>query len=280
MNQEAEFRERYDRSIRLFTEEGQRQLKNTSVAVVGCGGVGSLLATQLARLGVSEFVLIDPDRVERSNLNRLEGATEGDVGDSKVAVMQLAVISSNPEADVTLVRRPVEDALDYLESVDVIFGGVDSLSTRVFLNDYAVENETIYIDAGSRINTEDGTLEAIEGYVQYINPGVTACFECLDRADPEQLRIEELSQEELEEEVERGYLDSDVLDPEPAVIYLNGVVASLAVSIFTRHVLDRTPLPGLIRYDDEETGLDALFTTPSEHCLVCGNTEPELDLEL
>jgi len=49
------------------------------VGVIGLGGGGSHIAQQLAHLGVSNFVLVDPDHVEETNLNRLVGATKKDV---------------------------------------------------------------------------------------------------------------------------------------------------------------------------------------------------------
>ena len=69
---------RYDRQVRLFGDHGQEMLGKAKVAIVGLGGVGFLLAEYLARLGVGHFVLVDPDRVESTNLPRLVGATRWD----------------------------------------------------------------------------------------------------------------------------------------------------------------------------------------------------------
>ncbi|MCP2223741.1 HesA/MoeB/ThiF family protein [Bradyrhizobium elkanii] len=65
----------YDRQIRAFGSDGQAKLERLRIAVVGAGGTGSVVTQQLAHLGVRNFLLIDPDSVERTNLNRTVGAT-------------------------------------------------------------------------------------------------------------------------------------------------------------------------------------------------------------
>ncbi len=65
---------RFDRQAHLFGDAGQRILSGCTVAVVGVGGMGMLIVEYLARLGVGRLILIDPDRVEQSNLPRLPGA--------------------------------------------------------------------------------------------------------------------------------------------------------------------------------------------------------------
>ena len=70
--------ETYDRQARLFGDAGQDILKRSRVGIIGLGGVGSLLAEYLALLGVGHFVLIDPERIVRSNLPRVVGARRWD----------------------------------------------------------------------------------------------------------------------------------------------------------------------------------------------------------
>lgn len=70
--------ETYDRQARIFGDVGQDILRQTKIGIIGLGGAGSLIAQYCARLGVGHFVLVDGDRVERSNLPRLVGATRMD----------------------------------------------------------------------------------------------------------------------------------------------------------------------------------------------------------
>ncbi|WP_194915337.1 ThiF family adenylyltransferase [Catenulispora rubra] len=68
----------YDRQARLFGDRGQALLAATKVGVIGAGGAGSPLIQQLAHLGVGHLVVIDPDRIDVTNLSRVVGATRRD----------------------------------------------------------------------------------------------------------------------------------------------------------------------------------------------------------
>ncbi len=65
--------ERYDRNARLFGNEGQRKIRQTKVAVVGVGGLGSPLVQHLALLGIGEAALIDDDELDETSRNRWGG---------------------------------------------------------------------------------------------------------------------------------------------------------------------------------------------------------------
>ncbi|MFP3415922.1 ThiF family adenylyltransferase, partial [Bacillus sp. SIMBA_074] len=69
----------YDRQARIFGDRGQAILASSKVAVVGLGGIGSLIGEYLARLGVGELLYIDPDRLDPTNLPRVVGARRSDV---------------------------------------------------------------------------------------------------------------------------------------------------------------------------------------------------------
>src|SRR5581483_5506482 len=70
---------RFDRNIRAFGELGQNILRGLKVGIVGLGGIGSIVAQQLSYLGVRNFVVLDMDTIDESNLNRLVSATRKDV---------------------------------------------------------------------------------------------------------------------------------------------------------------------------------------------------------
>src|SRR6266403_1068077 len=104
-------------------------LDSTQVAIVGLGGGGSHVAQQLGHLGVGEFVLVDPDVVENTNLNRLVGATQQDVAKSasKAAVAGRVIVGANPNARISIERARWQLCAIALRSCDVIFGCVDSI---------------------------------------------------------------------------------------------------------------------------------------------------------
>jgi hypothetical protein len=102
-----------------------------------------------------------------------------------------------------------------------------------------------------------------------VAPGSNGCFDCLGRHDQEASRIERLSPEELEEEQNRGYIDDEDLQPEPAVIHLNGLCASKTVSVLVDLVTGSDP-PDFIRYEDHDHEMTELTTEPSDSCPTCG----------
>lgn len=103
-------------------------------------------------------------------------------------------------------------------------------------------------------------------------PGASACFDCLNRGDPEQARIERLSDAELEEELERGYIDETQLSPAPAVVPLNGVIASKTVQIVAKLVTGYAPPTDYLYFEGVDNDITAITTTPREACPTCGST--------
>jgi hypothetical protein len=83
--------DQYDRQIRAFGAAGQAAIQRLRVAIVGLGGTGSVLVQQLVHLGVRDFLVIDPDVIERTNLNRVVGA--------KAAVGAHGVVVASPGLD-------------------------------------------------------------------------------------------------------------------------------------------------------------------------------------
>ena len=105
----AEGAVRHDRQVRAFGEDGQARIAETRVAIAGLGGIGSLVAMQLAHLGVRHLVLVDDDLAEETNLNRLAGAGASDTGRAKVAVAAEYARKANPEARVLPLQANIRD---------------------------------------------------------------------------------------------------------------------------------------------------------------------------
>jgi molybdopterin/thiamine biosynthesis adenylyltransferase len=75
---------RYQRNYKTISIEDQAKLAASTVAIVGCGGLGGNMAEEFARLGIGTLILVDGDRIEESNLNRQLFATEKNIGQPKV----------------------------------------------------------------------------------------------------------------------------------------------------------------------------------------------------
>ncbi len=140
--------ERDSRTIKLIGEEGLARLKESSVLIVGVGGVGSYAAEAVARAGVGRITLMDGDRVQPSNLNRQLVALTSTLGRNKAEVMAERIRDIDPSADVTALARFYEedDALD-LTVYDWVIDAIDSVIAKTALIKTAVENDVNIVSA-------------------------------------------------------------------------------------------------------------------------------------
>ncbi|TGV96253.1 ThiF family adenylyltransferase, partial [Mesorhizobium sp. M2D.F.Ca.ET.145.01.1.1] len=124
--------DRFDRQIRAFGKDGQQRIAALQVGIVGLGGTGSIVAQQLAHLGIQRFLLIDPDEIEISNLNRVVGATPADVGQTKVAIAGRMIRHIRSDADVVAIVGDVttRSVARRLSRTDFIFCCTDTHASR------------------------------------------------------------------------------------------------------------------------------------------------------
>ena len=214
------------RQVLAWGNLGQSRLTTAHAAVVGAGGTGSLVALQLAHLGIGRLTLIDFDTVERSNLSRLFGSTPADVGRSKVDVLASAVQCVNPRLAIRAIPKSILD-IDplLLADVDVLICATDGHGSRAMLTELAQQYLLPVVDLGVDVIPTEKGIQA-GGQVRVLRPG-RGCLHCAGMLDPALVREEYLTDTERAEEERRGYLRG-VTAPAPAVAALNGVVASLA----------------------------------------------------
>ncbi|KAI0298372.1 hypothetical protein B0F90DRAFT_1862035 [Multifurca ochricompacta] len=126
-----------------FLGEGVTRVRQSSVVIVGCGGVGSWVAVMLARSGIARLRLIDFDYVTLSSLNRHASATLADVGTPKVQCVARALRAIAPfvqvDPRVELWRGGAEGA-SLLEGADWVIDAIDNIGTKVELLAYCVQN--------------------------------------------------------------------------------------------------------------------------------------------
>ena len=220
----------FDRQVRLFGREGQARLASLTVGVVGLGGTGSFIASELAHLGVQRFLLLDPDTVEPSNLNRIIGGEPTDAeGIPKVNVAARSIRRVRPNANVEALYASVllQKYARELTSVDLIFACTDSHGSRYVLNQLAYQFLIPVFDVGVAIAVSHRRLSHVFGRSQMLAPGLP-CLTCLRTLDPEQVRRDLMSDFERQRD---PYVIGDV-EPQPAVVSLNGTISSLAVTMF------------------------------------------------
>jgi adenylyltransferase/sulfurtransferase len=166
--------ERYRRHLSLpeFGAEGQRKLLDSRVLLIGAGGLGCPLAQYLAAAGVGTLGLIDPDRVDVSNLQRQVLYATSDVGRPKVEVAAERIRAQNP--DVRVVAHQVEltsrNALELLKDWDVVVDGSDNFPTRYLVNDACV--------LLGKPNVH-GAIFRFDGQASVFDPRSGPCYRCL-----------------------------------------------------------------------------------------------------
>lgn len=256
----------FDRQVRALGADGQRALAGLCVGIVGLGGTGSIAVEQLAHLGVRRFVLIDPDRLEPTNLNRVVGTTQLDVGQSKVDLARRHVQSIAPKASVHAVVGDVvhADVAKELVDTDVILCCTDSHGSRSVVQQIAYQYLIPCIDVGSTITAQRGESVGIFGRVQLVGPD-QPCLWCAGLLSSEQVRRDMMNAFERQAD---PYIQG-AHEPAPAVISLNGTVVSLAITMLLGIV---TPLPigpRYVIYNAVSSTLRPVRATARPDCFIC-----------
>ncbi len=160
---------RFERQIGLIGQEGQKKLKDTTIGIVGVGGIGGPALLSLAYAGIGNFVIIENDRVELSNLNRQIFYTYHDIDRPKVDVVWDRLKKINPDINIKIYNMKLEE-INNPPKVDIWIDGLDNFSARFLLNEIAVKENTPLIHGG---------IEEFSGEVMTIIPYKGACLSCL-----------------------------------------------------------------------------------------------------
>ena len=117
----------------LIGKDGVEKLQNSKVVVFGIGGVGSYVVEGLARAGIGEFILIDKDIVDETNINRQIIATTKTIGKPKVDVSKQRIIEINPNAKVETYKEFfMPESKDFFnETIDYVIDCVDTITAKI-----------------------------------------------------------------------------------------------------------------------------------------------------
>ena len=259
----------FNRQVKAFGEAGQRILKDLRIAIVGVGGTGSIAVQQLVHLGVSSFILIDPDSLELTNLNRVVGAFQADVGHSKVDVAKRYIRQFSPSADVKAVKGDIVYAniARNLVDADIIFCCTDSHASRSVIQQVAYQYLISCIDVGSTITTSEEAVTGIFGRVQLLGPD-QPCLWCSNLLNADEIRRDMM--DELEKKSD-PYIQG-VRIPAPSVVSLNGTVVSLAISMLLGLVTSIPVNSRHLIYDAMTPRLRSVTTCAKGDCFICSRS--------
>jgi molybdopterin/thiamine biosynthesis adenylyltransferase len=166
--------EYYSRQVALYElgVEGQRKLKESKVAIVGIGGLGSIAALYLTLAGVGYIKIIDQDILEIHNIHRQVLYSIKQVGYPKVEAAAERLIEVNPDVHVEPIPENINalNAEKLIGDVDLVVDGLDNMDTRYIINRVCIKNKIPYIFGGAI---------GFEGNVSVFNPPETPCLECI-----------------------------------------------------------------------------------------------------
>lgn len=209
----------------------------TTAIIIGAGALGNGIAIGLYHLGLRDVYIIDPDKVEETNLNR-QVLFYDSVGEDKATALERK-IKSRLNAKGIVETFPLKK--DELPKKRVImFDCVDNFKTRVEINKYAVKYGIPLISGGTDYQA---------GQVAVYVPEKTSCIE-------HQLHLEEVA-----EKAEEGARHSCIYAPVPSVVTSNMIISGLMVGEARNIMSGKEPLKGMLKYGsnlDKRLGFTAL----------------------
>jgi hypothetical protein len=282
----------FDRQVRLFGQTGQAIIGDAKVAIIGLGGVGSLLAQYLAHLGVRNFVLIDPDRIEAINLPRVVGATRWDArtfltGDRwpewvrnwalntatpKVEISRRVIRAVSKRTKIDAVKADMlrPDVAAKLLDCDYLFLAADTMRARLLFNAIIHQYLIPGVQVGSKVvhDKESGEITGVHTIARPVTPDC-GCLWCNQLINP--AKLQEEAQTQRERDAQR-YVDEPTVVA-PSVITLNAVGAAQAANDFMFYMTGLTHSEAsrsYMRFDPRrrEVALDA--PRRSWDCTECG----------
>src|SRR5262245_6282823 len=245
-----EQRRRYSRHLLIpeIGQAGQQRLLESSVLLIGAGGLGSPAALYLAAAGVGRLGIVDDDVVDETNLQRQVLHSTAGLGEPKVESAEQRVRGLNPDVEVVayperLSAANVDRTLD--EGWEVIVDGADNFPTRYLLNDASVWHG---------IPVVHGSIFRFEGQATVFAPGTGPCYRCLFPQPPPP-------------ELAPSCAEGGVLGVLP------GVIGSIQGAEALKLVLGiGEPLIGrLLLYDALAASFDEVAVRRDPGCPVCGD---------
>jgi adenylyltransferase/sulfurtransferase len=171
--------ERYSRQILVPDLGGtvQMHLRDARVLIIGAGGLGSPAAFYLAAAGIGTLGIVDPDKVELSNLQRQILHATADIGKPKVDSAKTTLTALNPDVEVRTypVRFDESNAGEIAAEYQFIVDGSDNFNTKFLVNDTAIDLGIAFSHAG---------IVRLQGQTMTVIPGKSACYRCLFKAPP------------------------------------------------------------------------------------------------
>ncbi|ORX52154.1 hypothetical protein BCR36DRAFT_286914 [Piromyces finnis] len=171
--------DRYSRQILMnnFNKDSQLKLLNTSVLIIGAGGLGSTAILYLGSAGFGRIGIVDNDVVEETNLHRQVIHDETKIGLSKAVSAQQTIkkLNSKCECYVYKLLLTSENALSVIKPYDIVIDATDNVCATYLINDACILTNKILIQASAL---------RMEGQLSVFNYNNGPCYRCLNPIPP------------------------------------------------------------------------------------------------
>ena len=251
--------DRADRTRRFFGARALARIERSRVLVIGAGAIGNEVAKNLALVGVRRLTLVDPDRVELSNLNRCIFFRESDTGRRKVHVARRALRTAAPATEVAAVARPIQEAPDEVWGADAVALCVDDEFARYYVN-------ARLLGGRRRIPVVNGAMGRTWAETSVLVPGQTACLVCLWSGD----YLQSVLAEEVRRKCDEFFQETRVTFPAISVLTsLVGAISSTeVVKLLAASPEELPPAIGKrIRYDVRRHDFAVHALIPNPQCV-------------
>ena len=244
---EAE-KQRYARQliIKNWGEKAQLKLKQSTIAIIGIGGLGSPVSLYATAAGIGKIKIIDEDVVDLTNLNRQIIHFTPDISTKKVESAQAKLTALNPEVkieplSITLTKDNIQKII---KGCNIVLDCLDNFQTRYLLNETCIKLGIPYVHAA---------VYAFEGRVLTIIPGKGPCLQCFYPQVPKEIK------------------------PFPIVGSAVGITASIEITEAIKVLTGiGTPLVGrLLIIDGENMKFDTIEIKQNPQCPICGEGSEE-----
>ena len=249
--------EMFDRSVRALGLDAMRRIVDAqTVTVVGVGGLGSIVAEHLVHMGFAQLNLVDFDKLEVTNMNRIVGATFQDAqeGVLKVEAVKKHLLGINPAAQIACLPRSVFDGQveEALAASDWVIVATDNHASRFHVQELCFKYFVPFITAGVNITVEEGQVTDMSGEVILVRMGDRVCLNCLGRVNYNEV-AKELHPDPVVREglVAKGYVRGAEVH-EPAVKTLNTMLATMAVDTLVNQYTERQRDVAVLVYENNQ----------------------------
>lgn len=237
---------RYDRQYLLknIGQAGQKKLAHANILIIGVGGLGSFVASELAKAGVGTITIMDPDKLDLTNLHRQNLYTEADLdtNEYKVFLMRNHLNAANSEVNIIAINQRFNQST-LVNTYNLLIDCTDDFSSKLLINQIAVDNSKPLIY---------GTCARNQGMVMFSNSAQnTACINCM------------YSYNAMNEQALSQNIGTD-----PNIVAITGSLqSSLAIKFLVGHDLDSN----LISIDNWNFTFNKIKVKKNPKCSVCGD---------